>query len=92
MLFHRAAAFRLNDQVYIRYHQAKDPNDIGRFFRQRLTPGAGWLDDLGQRRRNRSLGRSSPSMREASRPAVELDESPHRRTPVKPLDNVLYSR
>ena len=74
MLFHRAAAFRLNDQVYIRYHQAKDPNDIGRFFRQRLTPGAGWLDDLGQRRRNRSLGRSSPSMREASRPPVELVE------------------
>ena len=49
LLFHRAAAFRLNDQVYIRYHQAKDPNDIGRFFRRRLALGAGWLDDLGER-------------------------------------------
>ena len=39
----------MNDYVYLRYHQAKDPDDMGRFFRRKLTPGAGWLDDLGER-------------------------------------------
>ncbi len=36
-----------NDEIYLRYHQAKNPDDIGRFFVRRLPPGAGWLHDLG---------------------------------------------
>jgi lysine 2,3-aminomutase len=39
----------MDDYVYMRYHQAKNPADMGKFFRRRLTPGAGWLDDLGER-------------------------------------------
>jgi len=39
----------MNGWMYFRYHQAKDPADIGRFFRRVLVPGAGWLDDLGER-------------------------------------------
>ena len=39
----------MNGWVYLRYHQAKDPADMGRFFRRGLVPGAGWLDDLGER-------------------------------------------
>ena len=46
----------MNDYVYLRYHQAKDPHDIGRFFRRRLTPGAGWLDDLGERQKEPATG------------------------------------
>ncbi len=49
----------VDDQVYLRYHQAKDPADMGRFFRRRLTPGAGWLDDLGERQREPATGDSS---------------------------------
>ncbi len=50
-----------NDEVYLRYHQAKDQEDIGRFFRRRLTPGAGWLDDLGERPKVPATG-DSPGM------------------------------
>jgi len=39
----------MGDWIYFRYHQAKDPDDMGRFFRRRLTPGAGWLDELAER-------------------------------------------
>ncbi len=48
----------MNDYVYLRYHQAKDPHDVGRFFRRRLTPGAGWLDDLGERQKEPATGDS----------------------------------
>lgn len=36
----------IDDEIYLKYHQAKDPDDMGRFFKMRLTPGAGWLDEL----------------------------------------------
>ncbi len=49
----------MNDYVYLRYHQAKDPDDIGRFFRRSLTPGAGWLDDLGEKQKEPATGDSS---------------------------------
>ena len=39
----------MDGYVYMRYHQAKNPGNMGKFFRRRLTPGAGWLDDLGER-------------------------------------------
>ncbi len=32
--------------IYLKYHQAADPYNSGLFFRRRLRPGAGWLDDL----------------------------------------------
>jgi lysine 2,3-aminomutase len=33
-------------QIHLRYHQAKNPKNIGKFFHIRLTATAGWLDDL----------------------------------------------
>jgi lysine 2,3-aminomutase len=33
-------------KIYLKYHQARDPRNIGTSFTCRLTPGAGWLDDL----------------------------------------------
>ena len=35
-----------NGEVYLKYHQARDPANLGKFFKRTLTPGAGWLDDL----------------------------------------------
>ena len=32
--------------IYMRYHQAKDPHDCGRFFICHRDDDAGWLDDL----------------------------------------------
>jgi len=34
------------DVMSFRYHEAKRTEDAGRFFRKRLAPGAGWLDDV----------------------------------------------
>lgn len=34
------------DRIYLKYHQAKDPADQGRFMIRRLTEGAGWFDEL----------------------------------------------
>ncbi len=36
----------IGDEIYLKYHQAKGLEDMGRFFKMRLTPGAGWLDEL----------------------------------------------
>ena len=46
--------------IYLKYHQAADPFNSGLFFRRRLKPGAGWLDDLADPVRGRS-GRRSPA-------------------------------
>jgi lysine 2,3-aminomutase len=35
-----------NGEIYMKYHQARDPANLGKFFRRRLTPEAGWLDEL----------------------------------------------
>ncbi len=35
-----------NDHMYFKYHQAKDPADLGKFFRCQLVKKAGWLDEL----------------------------------------------
>ncbi len=35
-----------NDIIYLKYHQAKDDKNVGKFFAKKLTPNAGWLDDL----------------------------------------------
>jgi lysine 2,3-aminomutase len=34
------------DYIYLKYHQARDASNLGRFFKRRLTEGAGWLNDL----------------------------------------------
>ena len=41
----------MSGDIYLRYHQAKNPEDHGRLFKRRLVPGAGWLDDLEPRER-----------------------------------------
>jgi KamA family protein len=51
----------VNDEVYLRYHQAKDQEDIGRFFKRTLTPGAGWLDDLGEKQKEPEPGAFFPT-------------------------------
>ena len=35
-----------DDFIYLRYHQAKDPQDAGRFFICRCDEEAFWLDQL----------------------------------------------
>ncbi|MCY4077548.1 MAG: radical SAM protein [Acidobacteria bacterium] len=35
-----------NERIYLRYHQAKDPADLGRFFVRSRDDRASWLDDL----------------------------------------------
>ena len=36
----------MGDYIYFKYHQAKDPKNIGKFFKRKLNKTAGWLDDL----------------------------------------------
>ena len=38
----------MGDAVYLRYHQARDPKNTGRFFRRKLDGTAAWLDELEQ--------------------------------------------
>ena len=35
-----------DDKIYFKYHQAKNPKDIGRFFAKNLNKNAGWLNEL----------------------------------------------
>ncbi|MCY4026918.1 MAG: 4Fe-4S cluster-binding domain-containing protein [Acidobacteria bacterium] len=35
-----------NERIYLRYHQAKDPANLGRFFVRSRDDRASWLDDL----------------------------------------------
>jgi hypothetical protein len=34
------------DEIYFRYHQAKEPKNTGRFFKRKLEKKAAWLTDL----------------------------------------------
>lgn len=36
----------IGEDIYLKYHQAKNPRNIGKFFKKKLTPDAGWFDDL----------------------------------------------
>jgi KamA family protein len=38
------------NNIYFKYHQAKDSENTGKFFQCRLDKNAGWLDDLTQQR------------------------------------------
>jgi len=36
----------VGDEIYLKYHEAKNPRNHGRFFKMKLTENARWLDDL----------------------------------------------
>jgi len=36
----------MDEYIYFKYNQAKNPENIGRFFRKKLNKTAGWLDEL----------------------------------------------
>lgn len=36
----------LNNEIYFKYHRAKDPKDFGKFFKRKLNKKATWLDEL----------------------------------------------
>lgn len=36
----------IDDDMYFKYHQAKDPKDRGKFFKKKITKDARWFDDL----------------------------------------------
>ncbi len=38
----------IGNEIYLKYHQAKDFRKVGKLFKRILTPNAGWLDDLAQ--------------------------------------------
>ncbi|MGB3479634.1 MAG: KamA family radical SAM protein [bacterium] len=36
----------IDDEVYFRYHEARDPKNLGRLFKRKINYTAGWLDEL----------------------------------------------
>ncbi|MCK4978941.1 MAG: hypothetical protein KAS62_01025 [Candidatus Delongbacteria bacterium] len=36
----------LDNEIFFKYLQAKDPKNYGKFFKRKLIKTAGWLDDL----------------------------------------------
>ncbi len=36
----------IGNEIYLKYHQAKNPKKVGKLFKRLLTPNAGWFDDL----------------------------------------------
>lgn len=36
----------IGDEIYLKYNQAKNPKNIGKFFKRKLNKTAGWFDDL----------------------------------------------
>ena len=36
----------IGDEMYFKYHQARDRRNLGLSFKRKLKPGAGWLDDF----------------------------------------------
>ncbi len=36
----------MGNEIYFKYHQAKNPKNIGKFFKRKLNKTAGWLDEL----------------------------------------------
>lgn len=36
----------MGNYIYLKYHQARNPKKIGKFFKRKLNKTAGWLDDL----------------------------------------------
>lgn len=48
----------MGDEIYFKYHQARDPRNLGSTFKCTLKPGAAWLDDF-ERPRLPETGRRS---------------------------------
>jgi lysine 2,3-aminomutase len=36
----------VNDEIYFKYHQAKNRKNLGKIFKRKINPKAGWLDDF----------------------------------------------
>ncbi len=36
----------MDGYIYLKYHQAKNPENVGRFFKKKINKVAGWLDEL----------------------------------------------
>lgn len=36
----------IDDEMYFRYHEARDPKNLGKLFKRKLNYTAGWLDEL----------------------------------------------
>ena len=36
----------LDNEIYFKYHQAKDTKNLGRIFKRKADKNAGWLDDF----------------------------------------------
>jgi len=39
----------LNNEIYFKQHQAKDPEKIGKIFKRKMNKTAGWLDDFEEK-------------------------------------------
>ncbi|HHO76255.1 MAG TPA: KamA family radical SAM protein [Deltaproteobacteria bacterium] len=37
-----------DDELFFKFHQARNPKNMGRFFSRRINPHAGWLTDFGE--------------------------------------------
>ena len=35
-----------DNKIYFKYHQAKNPKNLGKFFKRKLNEKAAWLDEL----------------------------------------------
>jgi hypothetical protein len=36
----------IDDEMYFRFHEARDPKNLGRLFKRKINYTAGWLDEL----------------------------------------------
>ena len=41
-------AGRKGDEIFFKFHQARNPKNMGRFFSRKINPYTGWLNDFGE--------------------------------------------
>lgn len=56
----------MGDEIYLKYHQARDPDKLGKFFNRKLTADAGWLDELPRVSAGEKLAGEVPLKRAAA--------------------------
>ena len=39
---------RKGDEIFFKFHQARNPKNMGRFFSRKINPYTGWLNDFGE--------------------------------------------
>jgi hypothetical protein len=39
----------MNNEVYFKYHQAKDSKNLGKIFKRKCNETAGWLDEFDRK-------------------------------------------